>query len=199
MIRAKFAIAATAALMGLGIATQSASASTFYINFEREEFGGTLSGRYLIDSSSFDDDGFIDENEVIRWMVEWSGNSDVDAFSLSSDDGDRLKKFLSGEDTFIFAVDDPNDDDIFVLYDNNVSSTEFLMINDALTGDGEFCTTACTGSWKYSSVLDATATAPTAPVPSTPDVATTPEPTALLGFLALGGLTAVSGLQRKKR
>lgn len=143
--------------------------------------GGSILGSLIADESAAAD-GILSLDELVAWSWNWSGNDVVSAFSISSGDAGAEIQFFDG-----FYVDgtanlpdfaDGFDQGTFIggEFGQYVIDFETLTLEDNTTafpfgGDASF----------------GDATAPLGRV-AVGDPARVPEPTALLGLLAIAGV-----------
>ncbi|MEL6136625.1 MAG: PEP-CTERM sorting domain-containing protein [Cyanobacteria bacterium J06628_6] len=84
----KFAIAASAALGAVAIATPTQAAdfkwTVEYAGFFAED--ASITGSFVADETAADD-GIVFSDEFSSWIWSWSGNSEAEAFSIDSSDG----------------------------------------------------------------------------------------------------------------
>ncbi|NJN21974.1 MAG: hypothetical protein HC812_13320 [Leptolyngbya sp. RL_3_1] len=83
----RFACAA-AATVALGAIAAPANAAVFEWTVEYKDFwsdGASLTGAIQAEEDAALD-GIITSDEFLSWMWDWSGNGDVEAFSISSED-----------------------------------------------------------------------------------------------------------------
>lgn len=185
----KMTLAATAALGVIAIATP-AEAALFswhvdYTGFFAE--GASISGGFTAEESAAAD-GIVYADEFDSWKWTWSGNSEVDAFTISSKNGEYVSLF----GTPGFYVDGtPNKVadglDQGVYYSDDYSlDLEYLIAENVTAGS------PITGTASYG---DLTA-AGTVSVSEAKDV---PEPTTLLGLLALVAGAGTSAVKRNQK
>ncbi|MEO1208911.1 MAG: PEP-CTERM sorting domain-containing protein [Cyanobacteria bacterium J06638_20] len=185
------AIAAAAAAGSLAIVAP-ANAALFsydisYTGFFESEGGGSILGSILAPTGAADD-GFIAIDEIDSWSWDWTGNSFVSPFSISSDDAGAEIQFGDGFDVAGGSnlPEDGDDQGTFVggMEGEFLLDLEFLIVEDNTTafpfgGDSTFG--------------DAFATAASV---SVSDPTVIPEPATVLGLLALAGMGAT--LKRKQ-
>jgi hypothetical protein len=142
----RFACAATVAL-GLTAIAAPADAAMFEWTVEYTDFwsdGSSLTGAIRADEAAALD-GIITSDEFTAWMWDWSGNAEVDAFSISSKDELAETQFDAalnlGDDPFaqgLFSAGDPInysiDFDFLVVDKFNFDTFEFS--ESVADGDG---------------------------------------------------------------
>lgn len=185
------AIAAAAAAGSLAIVAP-ANAALFsydieYTGFFEDEGGGSILGSILAPTGAADD-GFITVDEIDSWSWDWTGNSFVSPFSISSDDAGAEIQLGDGFDVAGGSnlPDDGDDQGTFAggMDGEFLLDLEFLIVADNTTpfpfgGDvtlGNFSATAASVSVSDPTVI--------------------PEPATVLGLLALVGMGAT--LKRKQ-
>lgn len=180
--------------LGLGLATLAAPANAAlfawdieYSGWWEESGGGSIFGTIVADDSDAED-GIVSGDELKSWLWSWSGNDVVPAFSFSSQEAGATVDFDAG-----FYVDgrlnqpgllDGLDQGTFTSGSGNeVLDLEFLFAI-SFTDNVE--------SFSEGNIESATGTvAVSDPVP-------VPEPTSILGLLALAGVGAAA-LKRQKQ
>ena len=153
-----------------------------YTGFFAED--ASISGFFVADETAADD-GIVSGDEFEDWEWTWSGNSQIDAFTISSSDGNF--SFNPG-----FYVDGtPNEleladglDQGFYFSDDFGLDLEFLVIED-FAGSTPFEGLASSG--------DVTAAAAI----SVSDPEPVPEPATLLGLMTLVGAAAMVKRQKQ--
>ncbi|NEQ54899.1 MAG: hypothetical protein F6K11_33050 [Leptolyngbya sp. SIO3F4] len=83
---------AAAAALGMAAIAAPAQALTFRWNVDYSGFfpeDATISGSFVADEAAAAD-GIVSGDEFEAWDWSWSGNSEVEAFSLSSSNGDDI-------------------------------------------------------------------------------------------------------------
>jgi hypothetical protein len=190
----RFALAATAAL---GLVTFAAPAQAVllswdvsYVGWWEADGGGSVSGKFVADQSAASD-RIISIDEMTSWAWNWSGNNAVSAFSISSEDGstDFSPSFnLGGTPNLPIANEvDPDglDQGSFLSGDQSKILDLQALIVSSFAEDGT----------ESVSLGNAAATSGRISV-SPPTVV--PEPTTVLGLLALTG-ASVATLKRQKQ
>lgn len=187
-----FALAATAALSLVAIAAP-ANAAGFrwdveYTGWWEADGGGSVAGTFSAGEDAASD-GIVSPDEIKFWSWNWSGNDAVSAFTISSKDENAEIQVVDPSLANGFYVDGtPNQPNLLDNLDqavfaagNYLLDLEFLYVQDFATdgfsgGDSE----AASGTVSVSE-----------PIP-------VPEPTTVLGLLALAG-TAIATLKRQKQ
>jgi hypothetical protein len=174
--------------LGLGLATLAAPANAAlfawdieYSGWWEESGGGSILGTIVADDSDAED-GIVSGDELKSWLWNWSGNDVVPAFSFSSQEAGATADFDSS-----FYVDgrlnqpgllDGLDQGTFTSGSGNeVLDLEFLFaisFTDNVESFSEGNVESVTGTVAVSD-----------PVP-------VPEPTSILGLLALAGVGAAA-------
>jgi len=186
------AIAASTVLSAIAIAAP-AQASLFSYDIEYTgwwEEGGSIFGSITAPEEAATD-GFIDATELESWTWDWTGNDIVSAFSISSSDLGAGVSFLEG-----FFVDgtsnlpgfaDGVDQGTFSGGElgEYVVDLEFLLVEDNTLTFPNFSSEFVEG--------DITAAAGQVTVSEPTAI---PEPTAVLGLLAIAGIGAT--IKRKQ-
>ncbi|NJL37725.1 MAG: PEP-CTERM sorting domain-containing protein [Leptolyngbyaceae cyanobacterium SM1_4_3] len=180
--------------LGLGLAAIAAPANAAlfawdieYSGWWEESGGGSIFGTIVADESNAED-GIVSGDELKSWLWSWSGNDVVPAFSFSSQEEGATVDFDAG-----FYVDDRlNQPGLLDGLDqgtftsgsgNEVLDLEFLFaisFTDNVESFSEGNVGSVTGTVAVSD-----------PVP-------VPEPTSILGLLALAGVGAAA-LKRQKQ
>jgi hypothetical protein len=185
------ALAAVASLGVVGAIAPPASAANFswdieYTGWWDAEGGGSVMGSIIADESAAGD-GLISADELLGWSWDWTGNSFVSPFSISSEDAGAEVQFFDGFylDPTLNQPESGLDQGTFIGGDfgQYAIDFEFLSVADDTTafpfgGDVTFG--------------DATAASGRVAVS---DPTKVPEPATLLGLLALAG----AGLTLKGR
>ncbi|NEZ61483.1 PEP-CTERM sorting domain-containing protein [Leptolyngbyaceae cyanobacterium CCMR0082] len=182
MKRIVFAVAAT---LGVTAFAAPADAALFkwsvdYTGFFAED--AFISGFFIAEGTAATD-GVVSGNEFDSWQWSWSGNSEVDAFTISSSDGEFASLF---DNTGFFVDGTPNELGLTDGLDQGLYSSddfgldlEFLFVDNFGAGaisDGD---------------LTALGTI------SVSDPEPVPEPATLLGLLAVAGAAAVAKRQKQ--
>ncbi|MEM9265514.1 MAG: PEP-CTERM sorting domain-containing protein [Cyanobacteria bacterium P01_F01_bin.13] len=150
--------------------------------------GSSITGSFIADEAAATD-GFVSTDEFDSWVWNFSGNGDVSALSISSDEDGEIQTF-PGIDITGFFVDGtanvPGDDAFEGVYasDTAVIDLDFLTVEDLAAGNpfsgGPFTSGDVT-------VSEAIAVA---------DPEVVPEPATLLGLLTLAGAAAMAKRQK---
>lgn len=192
----KYLALSTAAVLGLSVLAAPVHAAVFAWNVEysgwwEDNGGGSLSGIFSADE---DDalDGIISIDEMLSWAWSWSGNADVSAFSISSSDPGATADFspsfyINGTPNLPIGADfaDPDklDQGSFSSGNQVIDLQSLLVISYHEDGTESLSAGNPDANLGTVSVSDPT------PVP---------EPTALLGLVALLG-TAGATLKSQKQ
>ncbi|ESA34663.1 pep-cterm motif-containing protein [Leptolyngbya sp. Heron Island J] len=181
-------VLAAAAALGVTAFAAPAQAALFkwsvdYTGFFAED--ASISGFFIADGADAAD-GIVSGGEFESWEWTWSGNSDIEAFTISSSDSDFA--FDPG-----FYVDGtPNEvgladglDQGFYSSDDYGLDLEFLFVESFTGGSTPFGGTTSFG--------DVTA----AGTVSVSDPEKVPEPAAILGLLTVAGATALAKRQKQ--
>jgi hypothetical protein len=185
------ALAAVASLGVVGAIAPPASAANFswdivYTGWWDAEGGGTVVGSIIADESAAGD-GLISADELLGWSWDWTGNSFVSPFSISSEDAGAEVQFFDGFylDPTLNQPESGLDQGTFIGGDlgQYAIDFEFLIVADDTTafpfgGDVTFGDAAAASGRVAVS-----------------DPTKVPEPATLLGLLALAG----AGLTLKGR
>ena len=181
---------AAAAALGVTAFAAPAEAALFRWNVDYTGFfadDASISGFFVADETAATD-GVVSGDEFERWTWNWSGNSEVAAFSISSSDGEFSELF--GPIGF-FVDGTPNEPELVDGLDQGSYTSadfgldlEFLLVQDFTTGH-PFAGTTSFG--------DATA----AGTVTVADPIPVPEPATLLGLLTLAGAAAVAKRQKQ--
>lgn len=178
-----------AAVAALGVTAVAAPAQAVTLKWTVDYTGffaedASINGFFVAEDTAAED-GFVSGDEFDRWEWNWSGNSEVDAFTLTSLTAEAESFF--GE--FGFFVDGtPNEpeagaDQGLYVSDDFGLDLEFLLVQDFTSGS------PFTGTTTFG---DATAAGTVAV--SDPEVV--PEPATLLGLLTLAGAAAMAKRQK---
>ncbi len=181
---------AAAAALGVTAFAAPASAALFRWNVDYTGFfadDASISGFFVADETAATD-GVVSGDEFERWSWTWSGNSEIDTFSISSSDGEFSELF--GPIGF-FVDGTPNEPELADGLDQGSYTSnsfgldlEFLLVEDFTGGAAPFAGAISLG--------DATAGAV-----SVADPVPVPEPATLLGLLTLAGAAAVAKRQKQ--
>ncbi len=180
---------ALAAAAALGLIAIAAPAQAALFNWDIEYTGyfsedATISGTITADSDAATD-GFLSTEELSSWVWNWSGNSEVDAFSISSDSGE-IQSFFGPAGFFVDGTANvPGDDASEGVYADGaaVIDFDFLLVSNASTP-----------------VFGEAATMGDLSAPGTVTVSAAqavPEPATVFGLLALAA-TAVTVKRQKQ-
>lgn len=182
-------VLAAVAAIGTTAVAAPAQAVTFKWNVDYTGFfsnGASITGYFVADESAADD-GVVSADEFDSWQWNWSGNSEVDAFSISSSNGEFSTLFgvpgffVNGTTNAVNLADN--------LEQGNYSSNnynldlEYLIVEDVTAGS------PITGTTTYGNL--------TAGSIAVSDPEIVPEPTTLLGLLTLAGTAAMVKRQKK--
>ncbi|MEM6253554.1 MAG: PEP-CTERM sorting domain-containing protein [Cyanobacteria bacterium P01_D01_bin.156] len=185
----RIVLAASAAL-GVAAFAAPAQAAIFQWNVDYTGFfdGASISGFFTADETAATD-GIVSADEFEAWEWNWSGNSEIDAFSVSSTNGGEVATFL---DTPGFFVDGtPNEVELADGLDQGFYSDADFGV------DLEFLTVE---AFSIGSPITGTATsgtaAPTATI-AVADPVPVPEPATILGLLTMAGAAAVVKRQKQ--
>lgn len=181
---------AAAAALGVTAFAAPAQALTFRWNVDYTGFfadDASITGSFVADEAAATD-GIVSGDEFDSWVWNFSGNSEVDAFSISSDEGGE---FLTLGDTPGFFVDGtPNEVDFADGLDQGSYTSdaygidlEFLFVQDFTAGN-PFAGTTTFGDLTAAGTIAV----------SDPEVV--PEPATLLGLLTLAGAAAMAKRQK---
>ena len=179
-----------AAAAALGVTAFAAPAQAVNLKWTVDYTGffaedASLSGFFVAEDTAAAD-GFVSGDEFDRWEWNWSGNSEVEAFTITSLIGEAESFF--GE--FGFFVDGtPNEpaageDQGVYLSDDYGIDLEFLLVQNFTAGSN------FTGTTTFGDV-----TAAGTVTVSDPEVV--PEPATLLGLLTLAGAAAMAKRQKQ--
>ena len=183
-----FAVAAALSVTAFAAPAQAAlfKWSVDYTGFFAED--ASINGFFIAEDAAAAD-GIVSGNEFESWEWNWSGNSEVDAFSISSSNGEFATLF----DTPGFFVDGtPNELELADGLDQGSYSSddfgidlEFLLVEDFTAGAFPFAETVSFGDVTASGTI------------SVSEAEKVLEPATLLGLLALAGTAIVSKRQRQ--
>ncbi|MBE9070311.1 PEP-CTERM sorting domain-containing protein [Leptolyngbya cf. ectocarpi LEGE 11479] len=176
---------AAAAALGVTAFAAPAHAARFKWTIDYTGFfadGAAINGFFIADETAATD-GFVSGDEFDTWEWTWSGNSEVEAFTLTSSNAEAETFF--GD--FGFFVDGtanvPGDD-----------ASEGVYISDEAAIDLDFLFVDTFDSGAIASITgDTTA----AGLVSVSDPEAVPEPATLLGLLTLAGAAAVAKRQKQ--
>ncbi len=177
---------AAGAALGVAAFAAPAQAALFQWNVNYTDFfadGASIDGFFIADAAAAAD-GYVSTDEFEDWAWNWSGNSEVDAVSISSDEGGEIQTFFGPAGFFVDGTANvPGDDASEGVYgsDSAVIDLDFLFVDTFASG---FVTGSTTGDV---AVSDGVAVAEPIPVP---------EPATLLGLLTLAGTVAVAKRQK---
>jgi hypothetical protein len=181
---------AAAAALGVTAFTAPAQAALFkwrvdYTGFFAED--AFISGFFVADGADAAD-GIVSGDEFERWEWTWSGNSEVDAFTISSSEGDFSTLF--GDPAF-YVDGTPNEvgltdglDQGFYSSDEFGLDLEFLLVDD-FTGSNPLASISTTGDVTAAGTI------------SVSDPEPVPEPATLLGLMTLAGAAAMAKRQKQ--
>ena len=180
---------AAAAALGLTAVAAPAHAALFQWNVDYTGFfadDASISGFFVADETAAAD-GIVSGDEFDSWEWNWSGNSEVDAFSISSSDGEFATLF--GNPGF-YVDGTPNEvgltdglDQGAYTSDDYGLDLEFLIVQDFTTGN-PFARTSTEGDLTAGSI-------------AVSDPVAVPEPTTVLGLLAMAGAAAMAKRQKQ--
>ncbi|MEM1242608.1 MAG: PEP-CTERM sorting domain-containing protein [Cyanobacteria bacterium P01_H01_bin.26] len=176
---------AVAAAVGVTAFAAPAHAVRFKWNVDYTGFfaeGASISGSFVAEESAAAD-GIVSGDEFDSWMWSWSGNSEVEAFTISSANADIATLF----DTPGFFVDgtanevelaDGLDQGTYTSDDFGLD-LEFLFVDNFAAGTTSLGDTTAAGSIMVS------------------EPEQVPEPATILGFLAVAGGFAAAKRQKQ--
>ena len=182
MKRIVFAVAAALGATAFAAPAQAAlfKWSVDYTGFFAED--AFISGFFIAEDTAATD-GIVSGDEFESWEWTWSGNSEVEAFSISSSEGEFASLF---DNTGFYVDGTPNELGLTDGLDQGLFSSddfgldlEFLLVDNfsaGTTSDGDL---AAVGTISVS------------------DPEPVPEPTTLLGLFALAGAAAVAKRQKQ--
>ncbi|EKU98978.1 PEP-CTERM motif-containing protein [Leptolyngbya sp. PCC 7375] len=176
---------AAAAALGVTAFAAPADAALFkwsvdYTGFFAED--AFISGFFIAEGTAATD-GVVSGDEFDSWQWSWSGNSEVDAFTISSSDGEFASLF---DNTGFFVDGTPNELGLTDGLDQGLYSSDDFGL------DLEFLFVDNFGAGKISDG-DLTALGTI----SVSDPEPVPEPATLLGLLAVAGAAAVAKRQKQ--
>ena len=182
---------AAAAALGVVAFAAPAQALTFRWDVDYSGFfadGESITGSFIADETAAAD-GFVSTDEFDSWVWNFSGNSEVSALSVSSDEGGEIQVFPGIDVTGFFVDGTPNvpgDDAFEGVYASDVAviDLDFLEVVD-VSGGNVFAGTATSGDVTLSESVAV----------SDPEVV--PEPATLLGLLTLAGAAAMAKRQKQ--
>ncbi|MEO0348777.1 MAG: PEP-CTERM sorting domain-containing protein [Cyanobacteria bacterium P01_A01_bin.15] len=176
---------AVAAALGVTAFATPAHAVRFkwtvdYTGFFAE--GAAISGSFVAEESAAAD-GIVSGDEFDSWMWNWSGNSDVEAFTISSANAEVVTLFgtpgffVDGTANEVELADGL--DQGTYISDEFGLDLEFLFVDNFAAGTTAFGDTAAAGSIMVS------------------EPEQVPEPATIFGFLAVAGGFAVAKRQKQ--
>ncbi|MBX2862590.1 MAG: PEP-CTERM sorting domain-containing protein [Leptolyngbyaceae cyanobacterium MAG.088] len=179
-------VLATAAALGVTAFAAPAQAALFQWNVDYTGFfaeDASISGFFVADEADAAD-GMVSGDEFEDWSWTWSGNSEVDAFTISSDEGGDFDF-----DPTFYVDGTPNEpgvglDQGLFFSDDYAVDLEFLIVED-FTGDNALTSAVTFGD------LEAAGTV------SVSDPEPVPEPATLLGLMALVGAATMAKRQKQ--
>ena len=176
-------VLAAAAALGVTAFAAPAQAALFkwsvdYTGFFADD--AFISGFFIADGADAED-GIVSGDEFDSWEWTWSGNSEVDAFTVSSSDGEFATLF--GNPAF-FVDGTPNEvgagfDQGFYGSDDVGLDLEFLFVDNF--ADGTFTAGDVTAAGTI----------------SVSDPEKVPEPATILGLLTVAGAAALAKRQKQ--
>lgn len=187
----KHIVLAAAAALGITAFAVPAQAALFkwsvdYTDFFAED--ASISGFFVADEADAAD-GIVSGDEFERWEWTWSGNSEIEAFTISSSEGEFSTLF--GEPSF-YVDGTPNEVDFtdgldqgFYFSDDFGLDLEFLFVEDFTGGATPFEGVSISGDLTAAGTVSVSE-----PVP-------VPEPATLLGFVTLVGAAAMAKRQKQ--
>jgi hypothetical protein len=191
-----FAVAVATSL-GLGLATLAAPANAAmfgwnveYTGWWEADGGGSISGMFSADEEDASD-GIISIDEMNSWMWNWSGNDAISAFSISSKDaGASTDAFFPSfyvdgtpNQPFDFDAARPELNQGAFTAGNYYLDLEFLRVENSEARD------VVVSQGNPDLALGTITVSEPVPIP---------EPTTVLGLLALAGVSAAT-LKRQKQ
>lgn len=177
-------VLAAAAALGAAIFAAPAEAALFkwsvdYTGYFAED--ASISGFFTAEGTAAED-GFVSGDEFDKWEWNWSGNSEVEAFSISSRGGE-LETFFGPAGFFVDGTPNVPGED----------PSEGVYVSDEAAIDLDFLFVDTFASGAIASVTGDITAAGTV---SVSDPEPVPEPATLLGLLALAG-AAVAKRQKQ--
>ena len=151
-----------------------------YTGFFAED--ASINGFFVADDAATTD-GIVSGDEFESWEWTWSGNSEVDAFTVSSSDGEFASLF---DNTGFFVDGTPNELGLTDGLDQGLySSDDFGLDLEFLFVDNFGADTTSDGDVTAAGTI----------LVSDPEPV--PEPATLLGLLAVGGAAALAKRQKQ--
>ena len=178
-------VLAAAVLSSAAVFSAPAQAALFKWNVDYTGFfaeDAFISGFFIAEETAATD-GIVSGDEFDSWEWSWSGNSEVDAFTISSSDGEFASLF---DNTGFFVDGTPNElrqadglDQGFFGSDDFGLDLEFLLVDNFSAGTTSDGDVAALGTISVS------------------DPEPVPEPATLLGLLAVGGAAILAKRQKQ--